>query len=643
MGIPSDFPMRFPCWCKAVYSWGGESKRDLGFIEGDLIEALNAGDGLWWMGRLRRDPRAVGLFPSNFVRVLDESFQPAPNSRNVSPINQSQKQRSSPIKNAVFRKPFQAYEESKRASLDNGKDREGTPENEKKSKFRPYSSMKTAQAPTGTIKKDSNGHPAPVEEDNAFRVPAPPPRSRSRSPMPPTRMDSYATNVQSPGYAQPTAASMYRAASPQPGYHTPRSPAPSRPVSPLPSTYHDGSAYPQLLPSSRQPSPNPYQQQHYRVASPQPSFSQQVSRVPSPAPFEDDLGSSPPPPPPVHRVAYLPSRAPSPQPYYEHTNGYGDAGSRTPVVPSPGGEGQRLTPSPLRDAMNDVMSSLQDMSVYQQSSAPATNGCPPNVWSPDAFELVRSQSRQQQRAQSSLGFARQDDYFSYSGATESETPSLPSSRDGPPVLDTFVQRMERQLRHTQSTVSHSSDNPPAPPPKGTQYSSSRPTTSSSHSSQGSNRRLGMHSNQQHPSIRHRKSAYELSRESLNRTYTTKTHATNSTESSYATQSSNSTQLTSRSIMSGYSAGGFSATSAGSLARRKFGLGSQKGHRPISMFETKSTPDINSSTRSMVMSETSGSGPSYHDSHGSGKLPTPTGRLDGRSNGVSRYLWRTRNA
>ncbi|KAK7549307.1 hypothetical protein IWX46DRAFT_595639 [Phyllosticta citricarpa] len=69
----SEQPTKFPCWCKAVYSWGGESKRDLGFIEGDLIECLNAGDGKRWMGRLKRDKRVVGLFPANFVEVLEDT------------------------------------------------------------------------------------------------------------------------------------------------------------------------------------------------------------------------------------------------------------------------------------------------------------------------------------------------------------------------------------------------------------------------------------------------------------------------------------------------------------------------------------------------------------------------------------------
>src|SRR2546423_7461960 len=88
--VAPELPTRFPCWCRAVYSWGGETDRDLGFVEGDLIECLNAGDGSWWMGRLKRDKRQVGLFPSNFVEVLEDfrPNSPAPSvvrSRAVSP------------------------------------------------------------------------------------------------------------------------------------------------------------------------------------------------------------------------------------------------------------------------------------------------------------------------------------------------------------------------------------------------------------------------------------------------------------------------------------------------------------------------------------------------------------------------------
>ncbi|KAK5166518.1 uncharacterized protein LTR77_008061 [Saxophila tyrrhenica] len=612
MGAPEQLPA-FPCWCRATYSWGGESKKDLGFIEGDLIEALNAGDGLWWMGRLRRDPRAIGLFPSNFVKVLEGSFQPAPNSRNPSPLTKVPSPQKTPAKSGVFRKPFQAYDEvGKRPSLDGVKGRNGTPENDKKSKFRPYSSMKTAQAPTGTLKKDSNGRPILTKEESTSSIPAPPPRSRSRSPMPPPSTEPPLSRQQTHmSYHPPPAEAMYRAVSPQPGYRA-VSPAPSRTHSPLPGSYNDGSAYPQLIPS-RGPSPNPYQQQAYRAPSPQPQdyFDYQGSRVPSPAPYEeDDLGSSPPPPPPpTHRVVYQPTRAPSPQPYR----------TRTPEPPSPGPGAHGMTPSPLRDAMNDVMSSLQDMSVLQRDGVPLRNEAPVNVWSPDEFEMVRTRSQQQhQRAQSSLGFtSRQNSTHGYGG---SQTPSVPSSRDGPPQLEDFVQRMERQLRHTKSNISYSSDNPPAPPLKGSQYATSRPTTSGSSSSQGSQGAYQMHSSQRRPNLRQQKSAYELGR-----TYTTKTNVTNSTESSSATQSSNSTQLTSRSIMSGYSAGGFSATSAGSLARKRFGLGSQRSKRGMTMMENKSTPDISSSARSVAMSEVSG--PSYHESHASANFPVTTPTAD----------------
>lgn len=639
MGAPS-LPARFPCWCRATYSWGGETKKDLGFIEGDLIEALNAGDGSWWTGRLRRDPRAIGLFPSNFVKVLDESFQPAPNSRNASPLTQSASKAAQ--SKGMFRKPFDAYERLGPEGSMNGR-KDGTPEAEEKqkkekkkqkSKLRPFSSMKTAQAPTGTVKAQATGSPVKEVVDDGPRIPAPPPRgharrpSRASSPLPQQRSAApSASPTPTLNYARQTESSMYRATSPQP-YYRAASPAPPRSLSPLPSTYHDGSAYPQILPASRQPSPNPYQQLDYygsRAQSPAPSFGYQPAwRGACPAPGDDDIGSSPPPPPPpAHRVAYQPSRPASPLPPMGDDQ-YAHAGSRTPMVPSPGGS--HMTPSPLRDAMNDVMSSLHDMAAYQtdvQYEEPLQRVTSGDVWSPDEFELVRSRSQlQHQRAQSSLGFI---DNHEPMYERESKTPSLPSSRDGPPALDNYVQRMEHQLRHTRSDGSHASSQPPEPPLKGAQYPTSRPNTSGSQSSGQSSHGRQLHSQQQHPSLKHRKSAYELGRDRLNRTYTTKTNVTNSTESSSATQSSTSTQLTSRSIMSGYSASGFSATSAGSLARRKFGMGSKRGntHRPITLHDTRSANDLTSTARSMVASESSGSGPSYHESHASGNQPLPT--------------------
>ncbi|PHH64958.1 hypothetical protein CDD81_3595 [Ophiocordyceps australis] len=106
---PPPPPARFPCWCRAVYSWGGESKRDLGFIEGDLIECLNAGDGSWWVGRLYRDRRTIGSFPSNFVEVLPQGFRPTARSVSPLPSRDSSASKNVPIKSKTFRKPFEAY------------------------------------------------------------------------------------------------------------------------------------------------------------------------------------------------------------------------------------------------------------------------------------------------------------------------------------------------------------------------------------------------------------------------------------------------------------------------------------------------------------------------------------------------------
>ncbi|GAB7360691.1 hypothetical protein MBLNU230_g0569t1 [Neophaeotheca triangularis] len=680
MGAP-DLPPRFPCWCRATFSWGGETKKDLGFIEGDLIECLNAGDGLWWMGRLRRDPRAIGLFPSNFVKVLDESFQPTP-TRNASPLTltQAPKQTTPAKSTSVFRKPFQAYEkigpDGKR--LDG---RDTTPESDKekpkkKSRFAPYSSMKTAQAPTSTLQK--TGSASPLKQDDGFTMPAPLPRGgahrrqrsavgkspsprpdmnhgASASPMPEQRYGVTASPTPTPSY-QP-----YRPQSPNPErYNRAPSPAPSmhqeqfaqptyRPVSagpppeaysdfqygshnqsPLPSDYDNGSAYPQHTPS-RGPSPNPYQQDPYsRAPSTAPSFDYQpYSRAPSLAPqhsFEDeeDLGSSPPPPPPpAHRVLYqsnrAPSAAPSPQPEAPRE------GSHTPIPASPN-DGSHMTPSPLRDAMNDVMSSLQGMSVKEEASKDRPTSSMSKVWSPDAFDEIRAQSQEQNRAQSSLGFRPNDRYYS---GQDSQPPSMPSSREGPPPPN-HASRMERQLRHTQSSIFDqnggasrpaSRDEPPAPPLKGSRYGS-RPTTSSSQASSGSENKYGSQ-RQQKPGLRSRKSAYELGKDALSRTFTTKTNQTESTNSSSATQSSTSTQLTSRSLMSGYSAGGFSATSAGSLARKKYGIGSFKRGRGEIIEEHKPTDELKRhGTRSMAGSELSG--PSYHESHASipGAVMTP---------------------
>jgi len=68
MGM-SRLPSQFPCLVRAIYSYAGDSKGDLGFVQGDLIECLNAGDGQWWFGRLKRN-KTMGVFPSNYVELV---------------------------------------------------------------------------------------------------------------------------------------------------------------------------------------------------------------------------------------------------------------------------------------------------------------------------------------------------------------------------------------------------------------------------------------------------------------------------------------------------------------------------------------------------------------------------------------------
>ncbi|MCJ1475767.1 cytokinesis protein 3 [Lambiella insularis] len=515
--IVPNLPNRFPCWCRAIYSFGGESKKDLGFVEGDLIECLNAGDGSWWMGRLRRDKRAMGLFPSNFVQVLEDSFIPV--SRATSPMPgdtaHPAKSNGSPQKaKTVFRKPFQAY-----------------------------------SAPIPAITSKSLTKPS----------------SHTASPVV-SRQNSQVSRA---------------------GYTTNSRERSSR--------------------SSRAPSPAPPPPRHQSSLNTSESLYQ-------------NCGSSPPPPaPPPHRVAYNhpPRATPSPTP---SMNDHYPALSRgpSPIPPSPGAHG--YTPSPLRDAMEDVMSSLDDMALRRDAPSPTPKvpSPPLDPWSPEAFEELRTRSkaRNYERPQSHLGaYASHGNDYQANGACFSQYRSQEdyNGEEGP-QLSNYVARMEDRLGNPQPSPqasygqfdAYDDMSPPIPPPKQSAYQS-RPYSSMS----------------QHPptfiveqKLRSRKSAYELGREVIGRTFTTKSTTTNSSSgtASTATNSTTSTQMTSQSIMSGHSAGAFSATSAGSLARRK-GWGSIR--RPMTMAgprgdEMPSLPIGLSASRP----QTPLTGISFHSSHNS---------------------------
>ncbi|KAL9119414.1 MAG: hypothetical protein Q9187_004031 [Circinaria calcarea] len=521
-----NLPTRFPCWCRAIYSWGGETKKDLGFVEGDLIECLNAGDGSWWMGRLRRDKRAMGLFPSNFVQVLESNFVPV--SRATSPM------------------PGQgANGNSIRSASPN-------PQAKKSKTPRPFQSYGKGPSPGPTIKSQG------VEV-----------RAAAPSPSP----------IRGPGYSQQF---------------------------PQPSTFEGNSPY-----SSRAPSPAP------------PVHRYTPSRGPSPSPYED-FGSPPPPAPPPHRVAY---HAPAPRATPSPTPSMNDryptfSRAQSPIPPSPGVHGH--TPSPLRDAMDDVMSSLHDMALHRNAPSPSPERSlsPIDPWSPEAFEELRTNPRRRnnERPRTSMGVAEPhgNGYHTDSGY-ESQPGSAFYSEEEKPNLSTYVSRMESHLQNVPHNpepgigcfvTGNDMGPPPAPPRKNSPFEPSSFSSLSKRSSKperaDSDRRL-----------RNRKSAYELGREMIGRTFTTKSTATNSSSGvqSTTTNSSGSTQMTSQSLMSGYSAGGFSATSAGSLARRK-GWGSISRGKPFNGRGAQDDILGQLNGGSMTRPQTPLTSISYHSSHNS---------------------------
>lgn len=288
-----------------------------------------------------------------------------------------------------------------------------------------------------------------------------------------------------------------------------------------------------------------------------------------------------------------------------------------------------MTPSPMRDAMNDIMSSLNDMSSVGCRSSPMPES-PPNVWSPDAFTQFHNRSSHRPRAQSAFDMRTRQNSIQQSFDQES-IPSLPGSRDGPPTVGNYVQRMERQFKHIKplgmplpSSFDAYADQRPISR-GGSQYGS-RPTTANSQS--GSE--AGALPNPR--PISSRKSAYELGRPGLIRTQTTKTSVTTSSSGAQSnattnTNSTTSTSMTGHSIMSGHSAGAFSATSAGSLARRKFGMGSLKSKRPLSALSSRSIGDMRATYTGDESKENNRplsplSGVSYHSSHATQPAPTP---------------------
>lgn len=434
------------------------------------------------MGRLRRDRRMVGLFPSNFVQVLDDSFRPA--SRTVSPMpdrlpspNPFNPPPSEERKTKPFRKPFQAY-----------------------------------AAPDFALQKRGN-----IQKKENLSEP------RASSPS------SVAYNN-----------SILRAPSPS------------------------------LQNMPRVPSPQPTCDFGSHLQSPEPSFSYRPhSRQPSLDSYREEFGSSSPPPaPPPHRHTY---KAEFPKDSKWHSDGASSTPhSSTPCPPSPGPTG--LTPSPLRNAMEDVISSLEDMGMSREIQSPVPGLDP---WSPEAFDqtyICPSKYGRPQRPNTSMGILGQDQGHDDNAGIPYDSFSNSRYPDDqqPPELSNYVERMESRLRRMRQSS-------PRPMNDGSGYFDMngmrpliQPLKAVSH--HGGMEPSVPHVTPSDPKLQRRKSAFDVGRQMLGRTFTTKSNATSSSSAqSTATNGSSSTQATEHSLMSGHSAGGLSSTSAGSLARKNEAL------------------------------------------------------------------------
>lgn len=274
--------------------------------------------------------------------------------------------------------------------------------------------------------------------------------------------------------------------------------------------------------------------------------------------------------------------------------------------------------------MNDVMSSLEGMGIdngneQDENGEGVEQEQQMDMWSPDGFDQVYHSAREA-RPNTSLGFEQLEDPADY---VEQHPPQ--PTEDYDEQLSSYVSRMERRLDELHRTGSLAEENHALPSPHAETSQSaypSRPPSSHSVSRPGSSyanrsRPGSSHADRSRPpsrmgsigralskrGLRERKSAYELGRDRLARTFTSKSSATtaSSTAQSSSTNNSNGSSATSQSLMSGFSAGGFSATSAGSFARRRFIP--DRGDRPQSQME-------------MQRPGTSMSGHSYHSSQAS---------------------------
>ncbi|KAF4412025.1 cytokinesis protein 3 [Colletotrichum fructicola] len=502
---PPPLPMRFPCWCRAVYSWGGESKRDLGFIEGDLIECLNAGDGSWWTGRLWRDRRTVGVFPSNFVEVLPSDFRPT--TRSASPLPDQTPSPSTPQKSRTFRKPFEAYAKAPHYTAAKQPEVYRTNPNPRP---RGHSGESIHSAVPESSRRDRSPAPSMLRD----RSPAPSAllsRENSFNETASTRMRAY-TTPQPSGYVSRgnsfnDGAQQYipRGRTPVNDYHRSRTPVPEHHRGRTPIPEHHRARTP-VVDHHRARTPNP--DHDLRARTPVPDYGH-GSRANS---YNTDRGASPIPP---HHASRDPSPAPSFS-YKPYRPPQGKVDSPPPPPPPP----HRHVGAPRHK---------QSMSYDSRHDIPRHG-------SNSSFE-----DRFNPRHGSNSSYDKRTDLHN---RTKDTRLGAVDPRAINPIRTDRADTEKTKSNCLNSVITSSG---PKPPPKGALYE--RPKSS-----------MG---GPEERKLRGRKSAYDIGRNVLNRTFTTKT---NSTSASSGNQSS-TTQSSDRSLMSGSSAGAISATSAGSFARK----------------------------------------------------------------------------
>lgn len=561
----------------------------------------------------------VGLFPSNFVEVLPDDFRPV--SRSVSPLPQQTNTppQSQPAKSKTFRKPFEAYAKAPHYSTAK------TPEIIRDS---PVRAREPSREPsrvreTSTVRDVSRIRESSTVRDTSRVRDSSRVRDHSRvrdtfnrdsvTPVPYTPSHSHNLGVQEDrgsirtprrgvqeaigrirtplsygqGSRQPSPAPSFNSQLPQqypPQFDGEDDDAPPPP--PPPHRHVGVSRHGSSLSYDSQIMPRPpgdvsrhgshlsYDSRIVNDVSRHGSHASYDSRIPndlgrhgSHASYDSRMqpeltrhssrGSF------DDRHEYEPYRPP--ETAQNPRSGYHTPRAQSPN-PSTAGSGMNMTPSPLREAMDGVMEQLDALGVSREPDPePESPEAPLDIWSPESFDLVNRKSRRQRdksaRPQTSMALTHGDSGYGTGSGTSSQdhTNSGSYSHDGrPPELGSYVQRMESRLQdmHAHNNVSMADedeaedDQAPPPPLKGRAFE--RPKSSMDTRADGSDRRL-----------RNKRSTYDVGK-MLGRTFTTKT---NSTSASSKTNSSSATQSTNRSLMSGVSAGGISATSAGSMARK----------------------------------------------------------------------------